>query len=240
MENYSEQAAAVCEIILQAARMTPDKESWNAWTDENGRTCLYDSFRGVILNELPAALSSVDAETAKKPIDISGFFYAYDSKSVIEIPEPDFDALLKFTAEHSGAAENQSCTPYDLGDTLPFLNPHYMMEMLQLFPGAKWYVSNMPSARLGSCPVLIIHEKGRGLIMPIRDEKKRECLKRKPTRRAEAAIPTAAPAHEAEAEQKPGSVSDGPTGEPVYTPEEFAAKYAPSLSPEEFFKLYAT
>lgn len=155
-------AAAVCNRLLKAARKTPRELFHDAWTDKTGRCCLSDGFRAYRLSSCPEGLSA----DRPAPLDLDKVAFAsLDAGNVAEMPAPDVNAVKTFiTAEKQKSGANMV---YDLGAEFPSVNALYLLDMLQLFPSAKWYVDPDPYARMIR-PVFAVCEEGSAALFPVR------------------------------------------------------------------------
>ena len=170
-KKYTEKtAAAICRKVLKSCKQSRPKntEFHTGWTDAAGRACFCDGYRAYRLK------SQVDgvpmAEPGKIPMNLDTAFRPLDAGKVVEMPAPDPDAVKTFIAEHRYMRKAKNIfdkTPYDLGELFPLVNPEFVADVLRLFPGGKWYVSESVQARQ-CAPVFIVHEQGTACILPVK------------------------------------------------------------------------
>lgn len=215
-KRYTEKtAAAVCRKILKTCKENRPKnaEFHTGWMDAAGRACFCDGFRAC---RLTAPVDGVPmAEPGKVPMNLDIAFQMLDAGKVVEMPAPDPGAVKSFMAENADKRGHGS-QPYDLGEFYPLVNPEYVYDVLRLFPGAKWYVSENVQAR-PSAPVFIVHEQGTACILPIRP----------------------GPAKRSQFEESPATVEEPAADWPPRVDEKAQAEAVKRLCTEYAFFIYA-
>lgn len=168
MKYTAKTAAAVCNRLLKAARKTPRELFHDAWTDKTGRCCLSDGFRAYRLSSCPDGLNADRPAplVCGNPFDLDkSAFSSLDTGDVVEMPAPDVNAVKTFiAAEKQKPGANMV---YDLGAEFPSVNALYLLDMLRLFPCAKWYVDPDPYARMIR-PVFAVCDEGSAALFPVR------------------------------------------------------------------------
>ncbi len=169
MNKYTEKtAAAVCNRLLKAARKMPRELFHNAWTDKAGRCCLSDGFRAYRLSNCPDGLNAQRPApiVGGNPFDLDKIaFTSLDVGDVVEMPAPDMNAVKTFiTAEKQKPIANMV---YDLGNEYPAVNALYLLDMIRLFPCAKWYIDRDAYARMVH-PVFAVCAEGSAALLPVR------------------------------------------------------------------------
>ncbi len=167
MKKYSEKtAAAVFNRILSSARKMGVRTClFNPWTDAQGRYCACDGFRAYRLHAAPAGVSLVDDPAPKMGVDLENLMPA-EVEKMVEMPAPDAGAVKAFQK-----ATGKSGEPYDLGDGFPMVNANYLLDMIRLFPAARWYVDADPYLRMIR-PIYAVCEQGDAALCPVRSLKK--------------------------------------------------------------------
>lgn len=145
--NGSGQQLNACKRIAKAASR---EDLRGAWTDTAGRFCVCSGFHaarlhGVKYDSIPAVkgMESLD-QAMKRPA--SGLY---------EIVPPTAAECKAFQAMHG----KKKPMPIDEGRR--YVNPGYMLDMLQALPGAKVYATEKALA-----PVWFESEQGDGILMP--------------------------------------------------------------------------
>ena len=205
-------AAAVCNRLLKSAKQHKEMTRYT-WKDAAGNQCFCDGFRAYRLRAPLENMPKLPGST--KPFNLDPVFKPLETGNVIEAPAPDPAAVKTFLDDHKvqiGRGRRYDLTPFDMGAEFPSVNAVYLLDVLQLFPGASWYVLTDPVARLYN-PVFIVHEAGTALIMPVRDTAKLEAAK-KAKRRADNAAKAGAKSAD---DQKPAETWKA-KAEPVPAP----------------------
>lgn len=174
MRRYTEKtAAAVCNRLLQAARKNKNYPLLHAaWTDSKGRCLLTDSYRAYRLNKTPSGLSGAlnEKNEPEKLIDLDRIFAPLDSGLLVEMPAPDPNDVKAFIERVK--EQNDSCIAfdnfdYDLGPDYPVVNAKYLLDILRLFPSAKWFVYPDIHARMIR-PIYAVCDEGSACVVPLR------------------------------------------------------------------------
>lgn len=170
-------AAAICNRLLRSVRRQYSNLK-NAWTDEQGRCCMADGYRAYRLAKTPNGLSvawTCEAESARVArVDLNRFFQPLEAGNVEEMPAPDADAVKAFIAANTtrqGRKNIFNDAPFDLGKRFPMVNAKYLLDVIRLLPGAKWFVLDDPYKRMVN-PIFAVSDDGSALIMPIRSSSK--------------------------------------------------------------------
>lgn len=201
MKTYTEKtAAAVCNRLLQAARKNNDHPAFhNAWTDSKGRCVLTDTFRAYRLNKAPAGLSEIlqtGMDKQENRIALDKVFVPLDAGMLVEMPAPDVNAVKSFIAECKKSDSDHF--DYELGPEYPVVNAKYLLDVLRLFPSAKWFVNPDIHYRMIR-PVFAVCAEGSACVVPIR------VFNRRPQTTPE-------PVQDKPTAQRPKTISDGNGG----------------------------
>ena len=145
-------AAAVCKRLLKDAVKCRADLAYG-WTDDKGRQCFSDGYRGYRFNNALPGLPWKEEHAAASAL--AQVFAPLDAGGLVEMPTPDADAVKSFVEAHKRGGEFIG-VPYDLGDLLPMVNPLFVLDALRLFPGAVWYVLPDLPKRITS-PVFLVH-----------------------------------------------------------------------------------
>lgn len=167
-----ETAAAVCKRLLKDAVKCRADLAYG-WTDDKGRQCFSDGYRGYRFNNALPGLPWKEEHAAASAL--AQVFAPLDAGGLVEMPTPDADAVKSFVEAHKRGGEFIG-VPYDLGDLLPMVNPLFVLDALRLFPGAVWYVLPDLPKRITS-PVFLVHENGTACILPVYNRAKLERVK---------------------------------------------------------------
>ena len=179
MKQYTDKKASVlAEKLLKAARKTENRKAAraieNAYNHE-GKCYIIDGFRGYRLNKRPSGITEIwraetptdeEMKNIKKLHDylVNGLFAPLDNKTLAEMPAPDANAVKSFIKSiNNGECTNKS-NAFELGDGCPFVNPWYLLDIIELLPGAKWYYN--PERTLD--PVYAESPDGAAVLLPIR------------------------------------------------------------------------
>ena len=158
--KYTEKtAAAIIGKMLRSMKKEPREALKYTWIDGAGRQCSCDGFRAYRLNKPVAGLPDMPANL--RGIDLDKVFP--DARDMREIALPDFDDIKALcTADRANKHEKQRYQ-FPMGDGLPVVNPLYLRDMMQMFPGARCYVSGLYN------PLLFVSEYGDGVLLPLRN-----------------------------------------------------------------------
>ena len=180
-------AAAVCHKLMDHSPAERELTHY-PWTDAAGNQCYTDGYRVYRLREALADMPVMPDHIT--PPDLSRYFKPLDTGDVVEIPAPDAAVLREFIK-----GRPRTDLPFDLGDELPAANPAYMLDLLRLFPGGRWYVP--AGARRETDPIFVLHDAGSALLLPCRKgtPAARATLKSEAEKAAERAKQAAAEKH---------------------------------------------
>ena len=172
MKYTEKKAASIVNHILRDVRKTPYVALYDTWEDNEGRTIACDGFRAFRFVAEPAGVDHIESNWPRG-VDLNGHYFSVldEKRDVIEIQTPSAADVKSFISGRRGARGAWKAE-YDLGHCLPLVNPYYLRDALNVFPGAKWYVYADVQRRMVS-PVFFECECGSGCILPIRSERKR-------------------------------------------------------------------
>ena len=159
--KYTEKTAvSIIGKMLRSLKNEPRESLRYTWIDSAGRQCSCDGFRAYRLNKPVAGLPDMPANL--RAIDLNRIFP--DERDMREITLPAFEDVKAIcTADRANKDEPQRYQ-FPLGNDLPVVNPLYLRDMMQIFPGARCYVGGLFSA------LLFVSEYGDGLLLPIRTQ----------------------------------------------------------------------
>lgn len=158
--------SAAKRIIKKAQKYARSDTFKGAWTTEVGQ-CVCDGFRGVILYDPLPGLPPVPA-TVDRNFDLQGVIDGAKHDSTREITDllptvPQAkETLARMKAEHPEAYKRtRHYLPAQIADTGIYVNPEYLIDMLEILPGAHVYASTPLRPLYFEAPT------GRGVLFPI-------------------------------------------------------------------------
>lgn len=158
--KYTEKAAvSIISKMLRSLKNEPRESLRYTWIDGAGRQCSCDGFRAYRLNKPVAGLPDMPANL--RAIDLDRIFP--DARNMYEITLPAFeDVKALCTADRANKDEPQRYQ-FPMGEGLPVVNLLYLRDMMQMFPGARCYVTGLYN------PILFVSEHGDGVLLPLRN-----------------------------------------------------------------------
>lgn len=178
MKHYTDKkASALAEKLLKSARKRENKKLSraieNAYIHE-GKCYITDGFRGYRLNACPSGITEVWRAETPTPEEIKnidrvheclvGMFAPLDNNTLAEMPAPDANAVKSFIKAINEGERVNGQNAFELGDGCPFVNPWYLLDIIELLPGAKWYYN--PDRMLD--PIFAESPDGAAVLLPIR------------------------------------------------------------------------
>lgn len=158
--KYTEKtAAAIINKMIRSMKKDSHEALHYTWIDGAGRQCCCDGFRAYRL--LKPVANVPDMPARLKGIDLDRIYP--DARNMREITLPDFEDVKAICAADRANKHEPRRYQFPMGDGLPVVNPLYLRDMMQMFPGARCYVSGLYN------PILFISEHGDGLVLPIRN-----------------------------------------------------------------------
>lgn len=186
--NYSiRTATAVCKRILKSAEAMHRDVLKYAFPDKNGNQCFCDGFRAYRLAEPLPDMPTIPQDL--QPINLDYIFSALQPESMEEMPAPSLDAVKTFVKAQRGLHKP---APFDLGEKYPMVNARFLQDLLQLFPGARWFVNADPYRRMIS-PLYVTGPNGSGCLLPVRSDAKPHTPPMAPTGKQEPPAPAPVP-----------------------------------------------
>ena len=147
-----------------------------AWTDEKGRQCICDGFRGYRLHKaLP--LTQLDKDVV--PFDLSKIIDPLETRENVPVNVPSVKEIKEFIALERAKSANgdkrgkKADTVMDLGRGLPAVNARYLLELLTVLPDVKVYAKK--GGRLE--PLYAVSERGDAIVLPVRTPEKEQADK---------------------------------------------------------------
>ena len=158
-------AVTLLKRVCKACKDSGREALAYAWIDSDGRQCVCDGYRAYRLKEpVPMEPRPNDIGT---PIDLGKIF----PPDVCGWQEVELPALadLKAHVAIERAKRGKTDPLWDLGPSAPTVNAQYLLEAMQLFPGAvKGY--HMGVLR----PVYLCDEHGEALVLPVRAQEPKQ------------------------------------------------------------------
>ena len=157
-------AAAVIAKMLKYADTSRPVLCY-AWLDSAGRQCTLDGYRAYRLYQaldLPPKPADLD------PIDLDKIFPAVHQGERLDgilIPAPDRAAVKAFIDLQRAESGKKAGALYQFGPGLPVVNAVYLLDLLDVLPDAKLYIS--ANAPLVS-PIYASGAAGDALLLPVR------------------------------------------------------------------------
>ena len=158
--------SAAKRIIKNGQKYSPSDAFKGAWTCDAGQ-CMCDGFRGVILyNPLPG-LTPVPAALDRN-FDLEGVIDGAKHDGTREITDllPTVqqakETLARMKAEHPEAYKRtRHYLPAQIADTGIYVNPEYLIDLIEILPGARVLASTPLK------PIYFEAPTGRGVLLPV-------------------------------------------------------------------------
>lgn len=158
--------SAAKRIIKNGQKYAQSDAFKGAWTTDEGQ-CVCDGFRGVILYDPLPGLTPVPA-TLGRNFDLQGITDGakYDCTREITdllptVPQAK-ETLARMKAAHPEAYKRtRHYLPAQIADTGIYVNPEYLIDMIEILPGARVF-ANTPLR-----PIYFEAPTGRGVLLPV-------------------------------------------------------------------------
>lgn len=162
--------AAAKRIIKNAIAVQPREYLHGAWM-ENGKQCLCDGYRGVILDSPIPGLPQAKTDTGRMDLDhILSFSRKNDSAKLTLPTVGELKAAIKVHDAEERArkakAKDRTTLTWDFGDGLPGVQANYLLDMLELLPGCTATAASVNPVL--SAIYFQAEGVGEGILMPIR------------------------------------------------------------------------
>lgn len=138
-----------------------------AWVDKAGKQYICDGFRLAILDN-PLDLPGLPAGVS--PVDYKCIMDAPRHNSLaLTLPDPaELAAFVKSEKARKKAMADKTPPVYKFGDGLPRVNAAWLLNMLELLPGAAAFISSCSGAL---SMIYFASDAGEGLLCPVRPPK---------------------------------------------------------------------
>lgn len=171
LANRSGNAAKVraAKRILKSAMNDSGRTALHyAWIDEQRRQCICDGFRAFRTPQNNFLPLEPRPEDAGNPVQLEKVYP--NIASYEECAAPSLADVKAHIAAERADGRTKTGIEYDMGDNMPVVNAHYLVDMLELLPGAKLYLKPDQSRMIS--PMVFIAEDGSdGLLLPVRSSK---------------------------------------------------------------------
>lgn len=158
--KYTEKTAvSIIGKMLRSLKNEPRESLRYTWIDGAGRQCSCDGFRAYRLIKPVAGLPDMPANL--RAIDLNKIFP--DARDMREITLPAFEDVKALCTADRANKDAQQRYQFPLGEGLPVVNLLYLRDMMQMFPGARCYVTGLYN------PILFVSEHGDGVVLPMRN-----------------------------------------------------------------------
>ena len=158
--------SAAKRIIKNSQKYAPSDAFKGAWTIDAGQ-CICDGFRGVILYDPLPGLTPVPA-TLDRNFDLPGvidrakYISTREISDLLPTVQQAKETLARMKAEHPEAYKRtRHYLPAQIADTGIYVNPEYLIDMLEILPSAQVFAST-PTR-----PIYFEAPTGRGVLLPI-------------------------------------------------------------------------
>lgn len=158
--KYTEKTAvSIIGKMLRSLKNEPRESLRYTWIDSAGRQCSCDGFRAYRLNKPVAGLPDMPANL--RAIDLNKIFP--NARDMREITLPAFEDVKAICAADRANKDEPQRYQFPMGEGLPVVNLLYLRDMMQMFPGARRYVTGLYN------PILFVSEHGDGVVLPMRN-----------------------------------------------------------------------
>ena len=168
--------AAAKRIIKNAVAVQPREYLHGAWM-ENGKQCLCDGYRGVILDSEIPGLPQAKTDSGRMALDHIMAPSRKNGGTKLTLPTVgELKAAIKVHDAEERArkkkAKDRKPLTWDFGEGLPAVNGNYLLDMLELLPGCTATASH--SKPILSAIYFHAEGVGEGILQPIRKQPAKE------------------------------------------------------------------
>ena len=161
---------AAKRIIKNAIARQPREYLHGAWM-ENGKQCLCDGYRGVILDSTIPGLPQADTSSAMFTLTVALRPSRENTGARLSLPTiGELKAAIKVhdAEERARKAKTKDRKPltWDFGEGLPAVNGNYLLDMLELLPGCT--ATTARNNPLLSGIYFQAEGTGEGVLLPVR------------------------------------------------------------------------
>ena len=131
---------------------------------QSGRQCVCDGYRAIRFNS-PLPLAPVENESDF--LDLDNVIQPDRHTVPVELPTAaELKAALKISrASWTGKKSAYVPLPWSLGQDLPYVNPQYLLDMLEALPGCRCFLQPGPKSAIS--PLYFTAENGDGILLPV-------------------------------------------------------------------------
>ena len=159
---------AAKRIIKNAIAVQPREYLHGAW-EENGKQCLCDGYRGVILDSPIPGLPQADTSSAMFTLNVALRPSRANNGPALSLPTiGELKAAIKIHDAEERArkkAKNRKPLTWDFGENLPSVQANYLLNLLELLPGCTATAASCYPIR--SAIYFRAEGVGEGILMPI-------------------------------------------------------------------------
>lgn len=151
-------SAGTLAALKRIAKAANRDNMRGGWTDAAGRFCVCSGFHAVRLHGV-----KFDSIPAIPGFDGLEKCMQRPASDLYEIEPPSVADCKAFKAQHGKGSQR----PMPIDGGRRWVNPAYMVDMLQALPGAKVYTTDAPTS-----PIWFESDQGDGILMPARPPRK--------------------------------------------------------------------
>ena len=174
-KKHAKSVACKIKSMLKAA-IRENEEAWfkhlgHVWTDTQGRQLFSDSYRSFRINkplDLPEFMDDIEPLIQKETKQALKFrnivestFNTCERRERFQLSTPDIATLKTYTF-----------ILWDFGIGFPCANVRYLVDLLTIFPDAAFYTISPYKAI--EAPIYAVSAYGDAILMPVKDDVKRE------------------------------------------------------------------
>ena len=165
LDKQTTPAAALSAIkrIFKSA-MASGNQALHGIIQEDGYDCICDGHRIIRLSDRITSLPVLSEKVV--PPHIGNLMAAALEQNQEEIPLPEFADLKAYVARCKAAAGNSHHYSFQLLPYHVYVNPAYLLDMIQALPGCKAYI-NSDVTKAGKSMIYFKAENGDGVLLPV-------------------------------------------------------------------------
>lgn len=161
-QSGSRDRQKAAERVIKNAKYHIHEELHGAWIDSKNMQCICDGFQAYRLRE---ALPLETIPEKLQPIDLDRIITT-NLGDVLNLPTvPELKAYIKTEKARKKAIKEKSAPLWDFGEALPAVNAEYLLNALELLPGA---VATASKQRPTLRAIYLKSEYGDGALLPVR------------------------------------------------------------------------